>query len=197
MPVDIASHPQYGARSAKFQTDKAAATTSGDEAALARADADWATARMEMERDLYARQEQEMGRANRLATIKAANPAVDEALYKDLPDLDQAERIATEFQKISAQQSGQGQSWSPPPGSTGGQTGGGTTDENADITVEELAAREQRNEDTGHFPTVEKMMDKLSPTVMERGALARKENAELQRMSLEPLTSKFRSGRSR
>jgi hypothetical protein len=198
VPVDVATHANYGAAAAKYQADKAAATTAGDDTALARADADWATARMGMERDLFERQDQERGRASELARIKAENPDAPPELFEGT-DLAQMERAAKAVQALAASRSqGQDQSWSPPPGGAGGQSGGGQPDDSADITVEELVARgEQRNPDTGHFPTVERMMDKLAPEVLAKGAGARKENAELQAMSLEPVISKFRAGKNR
>src|SRR5438270_3799154 len=100
MPIDVATHPQYGAAAAKFNADKAAATAGGDTAALATAEAEWANARLQMTNDLGVRQEQAMQRTTRLAQIKAANPNVDEALYNDIDDLDKAERVAAEFQKV-------------------------------------------------------------------------------------------------
>lgn len=193
MPVDILSHAQYGARSAKYNADRAAAATSGDEAAAARAEQEWTVARMEMERDLYERQASERDRAVELARIKAENPAAPPELFEGT-DLGQMERAAKAVQTLANQQA-QG-SWSPPP-SSGGGGGGAPADESGDFTVEQLVERgESRNRDTGHFPTVEREMDKLSPTVLSKGALARKENEELQRLSLEPLTSKFRAGRN-
>ena len=194
MPVDILSHQSYGARSAKYNADRAAAATAGDEVAAANAEKEWSLARMEMERDLYERQASERDRTAELARIKAENPAAPPELFEGT-DLAQMERAAKAVQALAAQQT-QG-SWSPPP-SSGGGGGGAPADDNADFTVEDLVARgEQRNPDTGHFPTVEREMDKLSPTVMARGALARKENEELQRLSIEPVISKMRVGKTR
>jgi hypothetical protein len=150
---------------------------------------------MEMERDLYERQAQERDRAVELARIRTENPNAPPELFEGT-DLAQIERAAKAVQALAAQQTAG--SWSPPPSSGGGGSSAPQNDLDADVTVEELVERgEQRNADTGHFPTVERMMDKLTPDVLAKGALARKENAELQAMSLEPVISKFRVGRNR
>jgi hypothetical protein len=188
MPIDIGSHPQYGAEAARFRAARDAATTSGDEIALAKANEEWANVTARMSAEMYERQDQERGRSAQLARIKAENPAVPDSVYEGISDLDQAERIAKEFQALAAQRPTQGQpmggTWSPPPG---GQPAG----EPDDV----VDPNEQRDPDTGILPSVQRRMDKLSPTVLQKGAAAREDNAELQRLSLEPLTTRFQTRR--
>ena len=176
MPIDIATHPQYGTHVAKYNADKTAATQAGDETAIARAETDWSNRRMEMSNDLYARQETELTRQKRISEIKAAHPAVPDDVLAGITDLDQAERIAASFQNIASQsQSG---TWSPPPG--GGQTAP------AEVRPEDMTP-EQREE------ARIKRMNELGPEVMAKGAMARGANEELQRLALEPVTSRFRT----
>lgn len=186
MPIDIGSHPQYGTEAARFRAARDAATTSGDEIALAKANEEWANTTARMSAEMYERQDQERGRQAQLARIKAENPAVPDSVYEGITDLDQAERIAKEFQALAASRPSQGQqmgggTWSPPPG---GQGAGGDPEDVVD-------PNEQRDPDTGILPSIQRRMDKLAPTVMERGNLARAENAQLQADSLEPLVARF------
>lgn len=189
MPVDIGAHPNYGPAAAKYRAERDQAVTAGDEVGKAQAELGWANAQAEMKADLYERQDQERGRQAQLARIKADNPAVPDSVYEGINDLDQAERIAKEFQALSTQrpqsQSGaSGGSWSPAPG---GQSAGDPEDV--------VDPNEQRDPDTGILPSVQRRMDKLAPTVMQKGALAREDNEALQRLSLEPLTTRFQGRR--
>jgi hypothetical protein len=195
MPIDPSEHPEFAVARAKFNADKAAATREGDEVAAARADTEWQTSLSRFTADMYEKQDAERSRQAEIVRIKAENPAAPAELFEG-SDLAQMERAAKAVQAVAAQaQERTAGSWSPSP--SGGGAHAASTDEHGDVTVEELAEREKRDPDTGHFPTVERMMDKIAPEVMARGALARKENAELQAMSVEPLISKFREGRRR
>lgn len=193
MPIEVSNHPDFGRRMAKFTADKQAATTAGDEAAMARADTDWANARMEMSNDLYSRAEVERERQTALARIKSENPNVPESVFANIPDLTKAEEVAKELQAAyastpSAQRpQGQPQSWSPPPGQGG----------NAAPTAPTVDPNEQRDPDTGQLPSNQKRMDELSPRVLRNGifgATAREEADELMRRSLEPITTRFNRG---
>src|SRR5665213_3156099 len=121
MAVDLALHPQYQVKAAKYNADKSAATTAGDQGAIAIAESEWAQARAEMQMELVNRQETEMTRQARLNAIKAANPLVPESVFEGLVDLDQAQRIAESFQKLAAERpnSAAAGSWSPPAGTSG------------------------------------------------------------------------------
>jgi hypothetical protein len=192
---DVSSHPDFAVRQAKFNTDKRAAVAAGDEVAQARADADWAQQQALMTGDMYQRADQERERQATIARIKAENPSAPAELFEDT-DLARMERAAKAVQAV-AKPSGpppRSGTWSPPPG------GGRTTAPTGELTMEEIAATESRITATsseaipgaGHFPSVIKKMDALSPTVMRRGALEPEKNAELQELSLEPLMARFR-----
>lgn len=189
MPVDLASHSQYGAEAAKFRVARDAATTSGDEIALAKANEEWANTTARLTADLYERQDMERGRTAQLARIKAENPDVPDDVFENIPDLDQAEKIAKSFQAVAGtrpRQQGaatQQGTWSPPPG------GGGQASDSEDF----VDPNEQRDTDTGILPHIQRRMDKLAPEVMAKGALSRVQNEELQRLSLEPLTTRFQA----
>lgn len=183
MPVDISLHPQYAVKSAKYNADKSAATTEGNAGAIAQADAEWATARAEMQMDLVNRQEAEMGRQARMAQIKAANPSVPDKVFEGITDLDQAEKIAQSFQELANQRpSGSSGSWSPP-------AGGGAPPPPG---PEDVDPNEVRDPETGILPSIARRMNDLAPTVLKKGNLAREENQQLQELSLEPLAARFR-----
>ena len=187
MPVDIATHPGYGAAAAKFRAERDRATTAGDDVAIAKANEEWANAQSEMRGDLYERQDVERGRQAQLARIKSENPNVPDSVFENIADLDVAEKVAKDFQALSAQrpqQAPQGGSWSPPPGGQAPSDPEDFVDPN-----------EQRDPETGILPSVQRQMDKLAPTVMQKGALAREENERIQRLSLEPLTTRFQGRR--
>jgi hypothetical protein len=187
MPVDIASHPRYGTEVAKYQAAKGQATAAGDQNALAQADANWTVARAEMQMELVDRQQAELGQRTRMAEIKAANPLVPDNVLEGITDLDQAERIAKTFQEIAASrpQQGAGQQWSPPPGGAGAAS--------SEPSWESITDPQERA-DAREAARV-KRMDELAPVVMKKGALAREENDELQRLSLQNLTDRFQGGR--
>ena len=179
MPVDLSNHPQYQVKAAKYNADKSAATTAGDQAQISQAESEWAQARAEMTMELVDRQAADLTRQTRLAAIKAANPLVPDKALEGITDLDQAERIAESFQELAASRPQQsGGTWSPPAG-TSGQTAG------AELRYEDMSP-EQREE------ARIKRMDEIAPDVMKRGAAAREENEELQRLSLAPLTERFK-----
>jgi hypothetical protein len=190
MPVDVQTHPNFGAAIAKFRASRDAATTAGDETALARADADWANDQSMMRADLYEKQDQERGRAAQIARIKAENPDVPDDVFENISDLDQAEKIAKSFQAVAGtrpRQTGQATqpgTWSPPPG------GGGQGSSDPEDFVD---PNEQRDSETGILPSIQRRMDKLAPIVMAKGALARQENQELQNASLEPVIARFQT----
>jgi hypothetical protein len=184
MPIDVTQHAQYGVKAAKYNADKSAAATEGNQAALSQAESEWALARAEMQMDLVNRQEQEVQRQLRMADIKAKNPLVPDKALEGITDLDQAERIAQSFQELAASrpQSSSG-SWSPPSGA------GGQSAPDPDY----VDPNEVRDPDTGILPSIGKKMDAISTDVLKKGALAREQNEELQRLSLEPLTSRFQA----
>ena len=177
MPVDLAQHPDYQVKAAKYNADKSAATTAGDQAAISMAESEWAQSRANMQMDLVNRQESELTRQASLNAIKAANPAVPESVFEGITDLAKAQSIAEAFQKLATERP-QGGTWSPPAGTSGATTG-------SELRYEDMNP-EQREE------ARVKRMDEIAPAVMERGALARKENEELQRLSLAPLTERFK-----
>ena len=113
-----------------------------------------------------------------LTAIKAANPAVPDSVFEGITDLAKAQSIAEAFQKLATERPQQGGTWSPPAGTSGATTG-------SELRYEDMNP-EQREE------ARVKRMDEIAPAVMERGALARKENEELQRLSLAPLTERFK-----
>ena len=76
MPVDLSNHPQYQVKAAKYNADKSAATTAGDQAQISVAESEWAQARAEMTMELVDRQANELTRQTRLAAIKAAKSVV-------------------------------------------------------------------------------------------------------------------------
>ena len=179
MAVDLAQHPQYAVKAAKYNADKSAATTAGDQGAIAVAESEWAQARAEMQMELVDRQGAELARSARIAAIKAANPLVPDKALEGITDLDQAQRIAESFQELAASRPQQAAgTWSPPAGTSGAATG-------AEIRYEDMTP-DQREEHRI------KRMDEIAPNVMKRGALAREENEELQRLSLSPLTERFK-----
>lgn len=181
MPVDVASHPNYGPQAAKFRAAREAATTAGDDVALARADAEWANSQAEMRADLYERQDAERTRQSRMDKIKSDYPNVPDNVLEGITDLDQAERIAKSFQEVAGTRPQQnGGTWSPPPG---GSNAAGTP---AWQDIADPNERAQAREDERI-----KRLDELSPTVMKKGALAREENEEVQRLALQPLTDRF------
>jgi hypothetical protein len=186
MPVELATHPNYGPEAAKFRAAQEAATTAGDEIALAKAKEEWANATARMSAELYERQDAERGRQAEIDRIRRENPDAPFDKFSGVNDLAQMEEIAKSFQALSTnrpkaptQQPG---TWSTPPG-------GGSAADPEDV----IDPNEQRDPDTGILPSVQRRMDKLAPVVMQKGALAREENAALQAASLEPLTSRFQS----
>jgi hypothetical protein len=185
MPVDIGSHPSYGPAAAKYRAERDQAVTAGDEVGKAQAELGWANAQAEMKADLYERQDQERGRQAQLARIKSENPNVPDSVFENIADLDVAEKVAKDFQQLAGsrpqQTPQQGGTWSPPPG---GQA--------ASDPEDFVDPNEVRDPKTSILPSIQRKMDKLSPTVMQKGALARAENQELQNASLEPLISRFR-----
>ena len=186
MPVDLASHPQYGAEAAKHRVAREAATAAADDVALAKANEEWANTSARLTAELYEKQDQERGRAARLTQIRAENPDVPDEVFENITDLDQAEKIAKSFQAVSAgRPKAQGQTggtWSPPPG-------GGVASDPEDV----IDPNEQRDPETGIMPHIQRRMDKIAPEVMAKGALSRVQNEELQRLSLEPLTTRFQA----
>ena len=119
MPVDLAQHAQYQVKAAKYNADKSAATTAGDQAAISIAESEWAQARAEMTMDLVNRQEGELSRQTALNAIKAANPAVPDSVFEGITDLAKAQSIAEAFQKLATERPQQGGTWSPPAGTSG------------------------------------------------------------------------------
>lgn len=189
MPVDIATHQNYGVAAAQFRAARDKAVTDGDEIAKAQAEAQWANQQAEMRADLYERQDQERGRQAQLARIRAENPNVPDSVFENISDLDQAEKVAKDFQALagSRPQTTPNGTWSPPPG------GGSSASDPEDF----VDPNEQRDPDTGILPSVQRRMDKLSPIVLQKGNLAREENARLQADSLEPLVARFQGRQSR
>lgn len=182
MPVDLASHPQYGAEAAKYRLAKEQATTAGDDVALAKANEEWAGVQSRLTADLYERQDRERSHQARIDKIKAENPLAPPETYEGISDLDQAENIAKKFQELAASRPQQGGgTWSPPPGGSG-QNAPEPSWENIADPVEREKARETSRV---------KRMDEIAPEVMKRGALEREKNEELQRLSLAPLTERF------
>jgi hypothetical protein len=200
MPLpDVSQHPDFAVRQAKYRADKSAAITAGDEVAQAKADADWAQQQSLMLGDMYARQDAERERQATIQRIRNENPAAPADLFDD-PALSpaQIERAAKAVQAVAGQHQGKTQAssgtWSPPPG------GGSTAAPQGEMSMEEIAATEQRIQGSkasdpipgaGHYPSVVKKMDALSGTVMRKGRLALEENEELQRLSLEPVMTRF------
>jgi hypothetical protein len=182
MPVELASHPQYGAEAAKYRNAKEAATQAADDVALARANEEWANTQARLTADLYERQDKERSQQARLAQIKAENPNVPDNVLEGITDLDQAERIAKSFQEVAAGRPQQGGgTWSPPPG--GGSQGA------TEPSWENIADPQERA--NAKEAARVKRMDEIAPDVMKRGALEREKNEELQRLSLAPLTERF------
>jgi hypothetical protein len=179
MPIELSQHPEYAVKAAKYNADKSAASTAGDTAALSQAESEWAQARANMQMDLYNRAESELTRQARINEIKAAHPQVPDKVYEGITDLDTMLHVAESFQELAASRPQQAQgTWSPPSG-TSGQTAG------AELRYEDMTP-DQREE------ARIKRMDDIAPNVMKRGALAREENEELQRLSLTPLTERFK-----
>jgi hypothetical protein len=190
MPIELASHPNYGPEAAKFRAAQEAATTAGDEVALATAKAEWANATARMSADLYERQDSERGRQAEIDRIRRENPDAPFDKFSGVQDIAQMEEIAKSFQALSASRPKGAQeqgSWSTPPGG-----GGGVPNDPEDV----IDPNEQRDGDTGILPSVQRRMNNLSGTVMQKGALARKENEDLQALALEPLVARFRRRQS-
>lgn len=176
MPVEVSQHAQFGQRMAKYNADKGAATQAGDDVALARADAEWANARMEMERDLYARAEEERSRQGEIARIKTENPNVPASVFESIPDLTQAEKVAKELQAAHGTTTmGQQGTWSPSPtGGTGAQP----------VPADFVDPNEQRDWFTGTLPSQQKKMNSLIGDTMRGNRQAAE---EIMHVSLEPL----------
>ena len=197
MPLpDVSSHPDFAVRQANFNVAKRAAIAAGDEVAQARADADWAQQQQLMTGDMFQRADQERERQATIARIKAENPSAPAEIFEG-PDLGLIERAAKAVQAVAGHPAPKtGGTWSPP-------AGGGSTVPSGEMTMDEIRATEQRvvagNSEpvsgAGHFPSVIKKMDDLSPTVLRRGALEPDKNRELQELSLEPLLTRFNRGR--
>lgn len=173
MPVDVSSHPDFLARQAKKNADKAAAIASGDEAAQARVDAEWTAAVNQMTVDLYERQNVARDREATIARIKAENPAAPEAIFQ-VSDLTQMEAAAKQVQELANQRSGG--SWSPSP--TGSASGA------PDPRPEDMTPLERENARL-------KELDEVSRKVMRRGRYGEGALADAERMqelSLAPLT---------
>lgn len=179
MPVQVSDHPDFAARQAKYNADRRAAEANGDEVAQERAKAEWQAAMNQMQVDLYERQNTDRDRQARIAQIRAENPAAPDELFAG-GDLEQMERAAKAVQAVAGQHQGRGAtgSWSPPPSGAGTQNAEPRPE---DMTPEEREAARVRR------------MDEIAPAVMQRGALARAENKELQELSLRPLTERFHS----
>jgi hypothetical protein len=183
MPIELATHPNFGPESAKFRAAKEAATTAGDDVALARANEEWANTTARMSAELYERQDAERGRQAEVDRIRRENPEAPFDKFSGVQDLGQMEEIAKSFQALSAsrpkgaQQQG---TWSTPPG-------GGSAADPDDV----IDPNEQRDPETGILPSVQRQMDRLAPIVLQKGNMAREENAQLQAASLEPLVARF------
>lgn len=174
MPVEVSTHPDFAARQAKYNAERRAAEANGDEVAQERAKAEWQAAMNQMQVDLYESQNTDRDRQARIAQIRAENPAAPEEIFVG-GDLDQMERAAKAVQAVAANRGAAG-SWSPPPSGTGAPNPE-PSEEN--MTPQEREAARIRR------------MDQIAPDVMQRGALARAENKELQELSLRPLTERF------
>lgn len=182
MPVELASHPQYGAEAAKYRMAKEQATQAADDVALAKANEEWANTQARLTADLYEAQDRQRTQQARMDKIRADNPNVPDNVLDGITDLDQAERIAKSFQEIAASRPQQGGgTWSPPPG--GGSQGASEPSwENIADPQERANAKEAARV---------KRMDEIAPDVMKKGAGARELNEELQRLSLQPLADRF------
>ncbi len=187
MPVDVSAHPDFRAKQAHYQAEKQAAVTAGDEVAIAKAESQWAVDLSHMNVDMYERQDQSRQRESQIARIKAENPQAPDEIFA-LGDVEQIERAAKAVQAVANQHSGGG-TWSPAPGGGGAPPSAEPTDER-DPNEQRVDYRDQLS-GSGHYPSDLKKMDELAKTVMRKGAAARDEAEELERLALEPITSRF------
>lgn len=182
--IDITDLSEYGPALAKYKADKAVANESGTETDLARVDAEWANTRMRLMQTKVGNDTSQRETNAALDKAKTDFPNVPDEIYAHLTD---PQAILTAAQKVAERMGpaqtptagnetppapGEGETWG---GSPGAAAGGGTPTPN--------------EEDP------QGVKDRLMPVVMQKGAGARLENAQVRKATLSPILERYEQGK--